>query len=547
MDKNLLKLWHSVSSGPIKQEELADVLQLSTKQTTRNIQKWSKEGWLTYTSGRGRGKVSNLQWLKDVESIFEEHAMKIIDEEAVDISSKYLLFEWSLESKLRLMNKFRSNFGYVQNTNDKLVVPRKFPFLTKHPLEAADVHSANIVATIYNRLVFVDEEGIVYPELAHSWDIGETKLRIYLKKDIKFHDGSILTAEDVTDCLERIRKHDCYKDLWEPVQKIVVAAPLVVDIHFPRSCSYCLQMLGTMNASIYKEIKGNLIGTGCFYLEENNDHKTKLVAFKEFYGERPLLDIIEFVQLPVGFEIVYRSSTENQPTFQVESDSGFGLVVMNVNRNSAIQRKEVRDYLHFIIAKYRHTIGKVDQRILPNPHGCLIGHSKKYMLSEVERPSFSEPLIIKLVNYTENTTNWLKTIFEREGVPVHIKWVSFKDTIANNVKNEEVDLFIHGEVFEMNQNFSFFYFLRNGFSPLASVLKENNKWIDYLEEYVNTPFEDWTSLNLKVEKALIDESIFVPLYYAKRQIPFSADLMNINIKHFGYVDFSKLWVRPTCN
>ena len=99
----------------------------------------------------------------------------------------------------------------------------------------------------------------------------------------------------------------------------------------------------------------------------------------------------------------------------------------------------------------------------------------------------------------------------------------------------------------MNQNFSFFYFLRNGFSPLATVLKENNKWMDYLEEYVNTPFEDWTSLNLKVEKALIDESIFVPLYYAKRQIPFSADLMNINIKHFGYVDFSKLWVRPTCN
>jgi MarR-like DNA-binding transcriptional regulator SgrR of sgrS sRNA len=37
----------------------------------------------------------------------------------------------------------------------------------------------------------------------------------------------------------------------------------------------------------------------------------------------------------------------------------------------------------------------------------------------------------------------------------------------------------------------------------------------------------------------------IPLYYEKRQIPFSADLMNISISHFGYVDFSKLWVRPS--
>lgn len=66
----------------------------------------------------------------------------------------------------------------------------------------------------------------------------------------------------------------------------------------------------------------------------------------------------------------------------------------------------------------------------------------------------------------------------------------------------------------------------------------------YLVEYVHTPFEDLTSLNLKVERALMEASIMIPLYYEKRQIPFSTDLMNINIKHFGYVDFSKMWVRP---
>jgi len=62
MDKHLLTLWSSVQSGSIKQKELAEVLNLSTKQTARYIQKWSTEGWLTFTSGLGRGNVSMLLW-----------------------------------------------------------------------------------------------------------------------------------------------------------------------------------------------------------------------------------------------------------------------------------------------------------------------------------------------------------------------------------------------------------------------------------------------------------------------------------------------------
>ena len=109
MDKKLLTLWNSVSSGTIKQEDLAEVLQLSSKQSTRYIQKWTKQGWLTYTSGKGRGNVSSLQWLKNIEEIYEEKLMQIIDEEPVETSSKFLLFDWSKDSKMRLMNKFHQN------------------------------------------------------------------------------------------------------------------------------------------------------------------------------------------------------------------------------------------------------------------------------------------------------------------------------------------------------------------------------------------------------------------------------------------------------
>lgn len=547
MDKNLLRLWNSVSSGNIKQFEIAEVLQLSSKQASRYIQKWTKEGWLIFKSGRGRGNVSNLKWLKNVEELYEEQLMKVINEEPVEISSKYLLYDWSQDSKLRLMNKFRLKFGYVQSKDqpDKLIIPRRHPLLTMHPLEAADVHSANMVANVFNRLVAVDEHGFISPELVHSWDETPSKLRLYLKKDIKFHDGSVLTADDIIVCLDKLRSHRYFKELWGPIQEIKVVAPLTIDILFPLGCSYCLQLLGTMNASIYKETKGDVYGTGGFF-SEHNDLKTTLFAFKDYFQERPLLDIVEFIQVPRDFDIVYRSATQEKPnsTFQVESDSGFGVVIMNTHRKSDIQRKEVRDYLHYVISIYRYDINRVHSRGMPNHKSCLIGHDQNYTVPKVKRPHFEKPLVVRIVNYTENTTMWLKEIFEKEGVPVELKWLSFGDMITNDVKNQEVDLFIHGEVFEMNQNFSFYFFLKNGYSPLANIIKTDVTLTKILAEYIHTPFAEWTSLNLKMEKALMELSIMIPLYYEKRQIPFSTDLMNINIKHYGYVDFSKLWVRP---
>lgn len=548
MDQYLLTLWNTVSSGNIKQEEIAQVLQLSPKQTARNIQKWCTQGWLIFTPGKGRGNVSKLQWMKDVEEIYEEQLMKMIENESVEISSKYLLFDWSTDSKLRLMNKFRSKLGYVQKANeiDKLIIPRRYPLLTMHPLKAAEIHSANMVVNVFNRLVTVDEKGVISPELAHSWDECSTKLRLYLKKDVKFHDGSILIAEDVVDCLEKLRRDVHFQDLWEPVKEIKVVAPLIIDIYFPTGCSYCLQMLGTINSSIYKETKGQVFGTGAFYAENTHDLKTTLFAFKDYFQERPLLDEVEFVQVPKDFDIVYRSSTqeEGKDTVEVESDSGFGVVIMNTYRKSDIQRKEVRDYLHYIISKHRHDIARVHSRAMPNDKSCLIGQDQSYTVPKVKCPNFTGTLIMKLVNYTEQTTHWLKEIFDAEGVPVEIKWIPFEDSVTKSEKNQQVDLFVHGEVFEMNQNFSFYQFLKNGYSPLAHILKTDNTLTKYLNEYAHTPFSEWTALNLKVEKALLESSTMIPLYYEKRQIPFSVDLMNISIKHFGYVDFSKLWVRP---
>ncbi|MGM2732098.1 ABC transporter substrate-binding protein, partial [Bacillus cereus group sp. Bce005] len=110
----------------------------------------------------------------------------------------------------------------------------------------------------------------------------------------------------------------------------------------------------------------------------------------------------------------------------------------------------------------------------------------------------------------------------KENIPFQVKWVPFENYLRDEKLNEQVDLFIHGEVFEMNQEISFYYFLTARYSPLAKVLKTNKSLRKQLSKYKYTHFEEWALLNKNLEKELIESSIMIPLYYDTRQIPFSS-------------------------
>lgn len=268
MDHYLLTIWNSTSTGEVKVQDLAEILNLSAKQTRRKLSQWQEEGWLTFQAGRGRGNDSKLQWKKDVESAYEIHFISKLESYSIEQVSKLLLFNWSTETKQRLMTKFQSKFGFHQEGQDRLIIPRFYRFLTYHPLKAADVHSANLVANIYNRVAALEEDNTITPELAHSWELTKTKLTLYLRKDVAFHDGSILKAEDVVQSFIRMKQDVIYAELWKPITKITSPASLVVELEFPNGCTYILPLLSLMTASIYKESNGQVIGTGSFYMGE---------------------------------------------------------------------------------------------------------------------------------------------------------------------------------------------------------------------------------------------------------------------------------------
>lgn len=76
------------------------------------------------------------------------------------------------------------------------------------PLQASDAHNDFNIAGMYDRLVDYDSEGKLIPKLAIDWkfDGTATQLNLTLRKDVKFHSGNTLTADDVVYTLERDKR-----------------------------------------------------------------------------------------------------------------------------------------------------------------------------------------------------------------------------------------------------------------------------------------------------------------------------------------------------
>ena len=70
---------------------------------------------------------------------------------------------------------------------------------------------------VFDSLVRYDQDMNFVPRLAEKWErIDDLTMRFYLRKGVKFHSGNDFTAEDVVFTLDRLKKSDDYKGLFEP-------------------------------------------------------------------------------------------------------------------------------------------------------------------------------------------------------------------------------------------------------------------------------------------------------------------------------------------
>ncbi|MGG1312295.1 ABC transporter substrate-binding protein [Cohnella laeviribosi] len=182
-------------------------------------------------------------------------------------------------------------------------------------------YDGNVSSLLYTPLVTVDNKGVPIPALAESWDISPDNLTytFHLRKDLKFSDGSPLTADDVafTWTLLHDKAYDgdsqvtalhvkggeAYKEgKASSIEGIKVIDPLTVSVTLEQPNASALTTLGSdvLSKAYYgkdykfgqldyiKKLHEKPVGTGPYKLEKFiPGQEVRFVANEYYYKGKP--------------------------------------------------------------------------------------------------------------------------------------------------------------------------------------------------------------------------------------------------------------------
>src|SRR5215212_1643479 len=176
-----------------------------------------------------------------------------------------------------------------------------------------------VMASLYDKLVDINQQGEIVPMLAKSYDISDDRkvYTFHLRDGIKFHDGTPFNAEAVKYNLDRYQKEDSVRSTEvEDIESVEVVDPMTVRVTLSESFAPFLAVL-TDRAGIIaspkaiKEsggrISNNPVGTGPFKFVERvrGDHIT-VEKNPDYWREG----------LPKIDKIVYRGITDENVQYQ---------------------------------------------------------------------------------------------------------------------------------------------------------------------------------------------------------------------------------------
>ena len=209
---------------------------------------------------------------------------------------------------------------------------------TLDPALAGDAESAVYVAEIFSGLVTLDQNLKVQPDIASSWDVSDDRMTytFHLRKDVQFHDGRPVTAQDFKYSIERAANPattsptaDTYlgdivgvKDKLNrkaaDVKGVVVVDDYTLKITIDQPKAYFLAKM-TFPAA-YVVDKNNVEkggrtwtdkpnGTGPFKLQEYvRSQRLVLVKNPNYYGDpKPQLDEVDFILGGGSFLTMYEN------------------------------------------------------------------------------------------------------------------------------------------------------------------------------------------------------------------------------------------------
>ncbi|WP_410770147.1 ABC transporter substrate-binding protein [Fontibacillus sp. BL9] len=300
-------------------DELAAVLGCTHRSALTIIHKMEACGWIGWASQRGRGARSALQFRMQPGEIAAQSVMQAIHRKDIGQAIEDIRRHngsSSLPDHLHgwLLTYFGHHAEIRRNRQiDTLRLPVRQQIHTVDPVHMNLLAEAFVAGHVFDGLTRRDNpSGEIIPGIAHAWETDESRTvwTFFLRKGVLFHNGSLLTAEDVVYTFRRLAQNPyrtLYSYIFKQIKTVQALNQNTVRMELHEPSELFLPCLSTSRASIvprHLDQRGEAlfgtrpVGSGPFKVVEMCDNMCVLEAFPHYYQGQVHLDRVEIVHVP---------------------------------------------------------------------------------------------------------------------------------------------------------------------------------------------------------------------------------------------------------
>ncbi|MFS0838919.1 ABC transporter substrate-binding protein [Paenibacillus sp. 1P03SA] len=299
-------------------EELAGIWHCTPRYVKLIVRALCEQGWIDWQPGRGRGNKSKLTFVLDSEDLLLEEVRRRTEQGEVHEAMELMNRFGGPAVKDRFMDWISEGIGFStegvsESPLETLCMPVFRSITTLDPGLVYYAFDCHMARQLFNTLVEYDEQlQRVIPCIAHSWESSPDarEWTFYLRKNVLFHHGRELNAEDVMFTLNRLRNEpDRYDSGWmfRDIERMDAPDRKTVVIRLREPNYLFLRFLCTIAAAIVPEdivsrdeagFARMPAGTGPFKVVYRNEGKCVLEAFPDHFRGRAHLDRVEVLIFP---------------------------------------------------------------------------------------------------------------------------------------------------------------------------------------------------------------------------------------------------------
>ncbi|GGA25407.1 ABC transporter substrate-binding protein [Paenibacillus physcomitrellae] len=563
-------------------EQLAGVWNCTSRNVKIILRRLEELGYIRWEAGRGRGHKSKLQFIRSSHDVlagaFRRELTKGHIKEAIDLLGRPEICERQKEqlwAALYAEMGISSQRTAAGGTDAMQMIRYRAPG-SLDPAFVFTAFEAYILGQVCSTLVRYEVSGsqgsAFEPGLSHLWEANPdfTRWTFYLRKGVKFHNGKVLTARDVKFTVERLETIGS-PGLWafKELERIEIHGDHALSFVFRRPNRFMLHLAGSFPMSIVpegSEPEERLIGTGPFRIGSLTPDSLQLHAFDDYYGYRPLLDEVTIWFFPdmASSERHYQVSSADNPEELLSRPLPTGIcpeyraagckyLLFNFNKEGPQHLAAFRQVLRCV---YNPEV------LLEELGGSRLSPAASFLPWKSKHEQFSRDsldearellkasgyegqeirLAFKNMKEEEEEAAWIRRRCDSLGIP--ISFVPYKDMDFASLLNK-AELILAEESIEEDWEWGMINFFLSGHNSISLFMTaEQIATIEgILSGYMEHAEGERHLLLDRVEQLFRDRDWLLYGCHMNKKAFYDQGLQGLQTTSFGFLDFSKLWIK----